>query len=73
MKIIIHAKPLSREERVEEMSDGELVVAVREPPVKGLANRAIVCVLARHFGVPQNHVRLLAGFSSRRKVFEITD
>lgn len=72
MRIIVKAKPNAGEEKVEKLEDGSLVVSVKEPPVKGMANRAIVSALARHFGVSQSQVKLISGYSSRQKVFEVS-
>ncbi|KKS44104.1 MAG: hypothetical protein UV07_C0014G0015, partial [Candidatus Azambacteria bacterium GW2011_GWB1_42_17] len=46
-------------------------ICVKEPPVKGRANAAIIEALAKHFGVSLSKVRLISGFASRQKVIEI--
>ena len=46
-------------------------ICVKEPPIKGRANVAIIEALAKHFKVPLSKVRLVSGFSSRQKVLEI--
>lgn len=71
MKIFVRAKPGAGEERVEKTSDNNFVVSVKEPPVKGRANAAIARALAKHFEVAFSQVRLVSGFSSKQKVFEI--
>lgn len=71
MKIFIKAKPLAKNESLEKIDDTHFVVAVREPPKEGRANNAVVMALAEYFGVAPSRVRLIAGFSSRKKVFEI--
>lgn len=71
MKIFVQAKPNAREERVEKIDETHFTVAVREPPVNGLANAAIRKALAGHFKIAPSCVRLISGFSSRNKVFEI--
>lgn len=71
MKIVVYAKPRSWEEAVEKIDDGHYVVAVREPPVQGKANEAIVRALARYFHVAPTCVRLLSGFSAKEKVFDV--
>lgn len=72
MKIFAQAQPNAREEKIEKIDETHFTVAVREPPVNGLANAAIRKVLAGHFKVAPSCVRLVFGFSSRQKVFEIT-
>jgi len=71
MKIFVKAKPSAYKEFVEKIDDIHFVVAVREPPVNGLANLAIRKVLSDYLHVPQLNIRLSPGFSSRNKIFEI--
>ncbi len=72
MKIFVKARPLAKEEKVEKIDDQNFTVSVKEPPVAGQANRAIVKALAEYFNVSPSQVRLVSGFSSKNKVFEIT-
>lgn len=71
MKIFVKAKPNAKEEKVEKISETHFVVSVKEPPIQGKANEAIVKALAGYFGVSSFRVRLIAGFSSKQKIFEI--
>jgi hypothetical protein len=71
MKISVKAKPAAREEKVEKIDDSNFVVSVKEPPVQGRANAAIAKALADYFKVSASQVRLISGFSSKQKVFEI--
>jgi uncharacterized protein (TIGR00251 family) len=71
MKITVKAKPASKEEKVEKITEFEFVVSVKEPPVQGRANMAIIKALAQYFCVSPSQVRLVFGFTSRQKVFEI--
>jgi uncharacterized protein (TIGR00251 family) len=49
----------------------QLKVAVHAPPLEGRANAALIEFLAGMFSIPKNAVQLVAGESSRSKVFEI--
>jgi len=71
MKIFIKAKPSSKKESITETEENHFTVAVKAPPRDGKANHAIVEALAEHFHISLSHVRLISGFSSREKVFEI--
>ena len=71
MKIIVKARPNSKVEKVEKIGDNEFMVAVKEPPAKGRANEAIIKLLARHFNVPANSVRIKTGHASKSKLVEI--
>ena len=72
MRIFVRAKPNAKEPRVTALDGSHFEVAVKEPPRNGEANRAITRSLAEHFGVAPSHVRLISGFASREKVFELT-
>ena len=71
MKIFVKAKPFAKEEKIEKISETNFVVWVKEPPIKGKANRAITKALASHFNVAPSQVNLISGFSSKQKVFEV--
>jgi len=46
-------------------------IKIKEPPIRGMANKAIIRVLASIFQLPENKIRLVQGFRSRNKTFEI--
>ena len=71
MRINVKAKPLAGKERVVKISENDFEVWVKEPPVKGLANMATRNALAEYFNMAQSRIRLVSGFSSRNKIFEI--
>jgi len=70
-KINVKAKPNSREEKVEETEEDFFIVSVREPPVKGLANKAILSALAKYFQKPVSSFKIISGYTSRNKIIEI--
>ena len=77
MKISVKAKPNSYEEKVDPPSPGGFgearkdyyTVWVKEPPVNGLANQAIIKVLREYFHTP--NVKIVSGYISRNKIVEI--
>lgn len=69
MKIFIKAKPDSNENRVEKIDDLNFIVFVKDPPVQGLANRAIIKLLSEYFHT--SRVRIVSGYISRNKTVEI--
>lgn len=73
MNIEVQAKPGAREERVEKIDDMHYSVAVKEPPVHGRANAAILRALAEYFGLAPSRVRIISGHTSRRKVVEVIE
>ena len=73
MKIFVSAKPLAKYASIEKLDDAHFTVAVKEPPVQGMANQAIARALAEYFKVPLSHVCLFSGFSSKKKVFVVRE
>lgn len=71
MKIFVKAKPNSKNESVKKLSENSVEVCVKEPPVKGKANVAIIMALAKHFKVPFSAVKIISGHTSRQKIVEI--
>lgn len=71
MKISVKAKPAAKEEKVEKIDENNFIVSVKEPPVQGRANAAITKVLAGYFGISTYQVKLVSGFASKQKIFEI--
>jgi hypothetical protein len=58
-----------RVEGVQRLDDGRAVLRVRlkAPPAEGKANRALVQLLAKRWGLGKSDVTLVAGESARRK------
>lgn len=71
MKIFVKVKPAAQEETVEKIDEINFRVQVKEPPVEGRANAAVVRALAEYFGVSQLNVRIVSGYTSRSKIVEI--
>lgn len=71
MKLFVHAKPKSKDERVEQIDDTHFIVRVKEAPEGGKANEAVVRVLARHLDVAQSRLSLVRGGSGKQKVLEL--
>jgi len=70
VKILIKVKPNSRTEEI--IKEGDIfVVRVREPPREDKANQAVIKLLAKHFGVPRNQIRILSGLRSKNKMIEL--
>jgi hypothetical protein len=71
MKISVRAKPNSREEKVEKISENNFVVSVKERPEKGKANEAIRNALAVYFKVASSRIKIVSGYTSRNKIVEV--
>ena len=64
-KVIV--KPNARQTRILSEENNVLRIAVAAPPEKNKANLVLVKFLSKKFG----RVRLVSGFNSRVKVFEL--
>ncbi len=83
MKIIVKVKPSAKVEKVERVDQPVLnfggnsrelpvyKVSVKEPPVDGKANKAVIRVIAGHFDTSPLKIRLITGQTSRKKIFEV--
>lgn len=71
MKIIVKAKPSSKENRIEKIDDSNYFVFVKEPPVGGKANAAIIKLLAQYFDVSISFVEIISGHFSKTKIITI--
>lgn len=50
---------------------GALHAYVREPPLEGKANKAVIKLLGEFFNVRKNNILLISGVKSKNKIFEI--
>ncbi len=71
MKIFVDVKAGSKRPSVIKISELNYVVSVKEPPIEGRANMAVIEALAKYFNVPKNRVTIDSGFTSKRKTIEI--
>ncbi|MDR0740860.1 MAG: DUF167 domain-containing protein [Puniceicoccales bacterium] len=69
LKVIPNA---SRSEIITE-KNGNLKVKVQAPPEDGRANKAVIQLLAQHFKIPKNHIKIIAGEKSHQKIIEVFD
>ena len=70
MRINVKAKPDSNENKVEKIDGLNFVVSVKDPPIQGRANRAIVKQLSEYFHTP--NIQIVSGHTSRNKIVEIS-
>lgn len=71
MRIFVKVRTNAKAEGVEEVDDTHFVVSVKEPPIEGKANEAIINLLGRYFRVPKTRIHILRGARSKNKVIEI--
>ena len=71
MKIFVKAKPKARKNKIEKIDDSNFIILVKEAPVKGRANEAIIESLAEYFNVGKSDIEIIRGQKSKEKIIEI--
>lgn len=72
MKVSVKVQLRASKERVVKSPDGSLKVYLREAPVDGKANQALIEVLSDYYGVKKKDIRITKGVTSRQKLVEIS-
>ena len=73
MKIKIKVIPKSSINSLEQLKNGELRARITDPPEKGKANRTLIRLLSRHFGVAKSRIFFICGEKASHKTVEIMD
>lgn len=72
MKITVVVKPGSKKgNMIVGDEDGSFVAFLRQKPVDGAANIALVELLSDYFDTPRNQIKIVTGNSGRRKIVQI--
>ena len=72
MKTIqIKVKPNARVCALEELSDGTWLARIKSPPIDGKANKELVALIAKHFGLRKAQVSIKSGTSGRMKLVQL--
>ncbi|MCL5008600.1 MAG: DUF167 domain-containing protein [Candidatus Marsarchaeota archaeon] len=71
MIIKIRVIPNSKTESVELTGQGSYKLKIREKPIEGNANMAVVKILASYFKVKKANVSIIHGAKAREKTVEI--
>jgi uncharacterized protein (TIGR00251 family) len=67
----VKAFPKAGENRIAGVRNGELVVRLQAPALKGRANRELVKFLAKSLGVARSEIKILLGETSRHKLIAV--
>ena len=67
----VRAQPGARKNEIAGWHDGRLKVRVTQIPERGKANQALVKVLVKALAISRSQIELVAGETSREKVFLI--
>lgn len=72
MYLRVKVQPKSRESAIGDvMDDGTLKVRVKAAPEKGKANKEVIKVLAKKYGVRKSEVEIVSGKTDQIKLIKI--
>ncbi len=70
MLIKVKVFPNSKNEEIIKKSENAFEIFVKEKPLEGRANKAVVKALALYFKIPESKIRLVKGAKQKNKIFE---
>ena len=71
--VSVKVHPLARKDVLVAVGSGRFEAWVRAKPVAGRANEAVAALLAQHFRISPQRLRLVKGHDGRRKVFRMVE
>ncbi len=71
MRLFIKVKTRSKKPGVEKLDENNFVVKVKEAPIEGSANEAVIRALAENLNIASWRIKILSGLTSSNKVIEI--
>ena len=71
MLIKVKVFPSAGKQEIIKKSEDSFEIWVKEKPIQGQANRAVISALAGYLEIPCENIRLIKGFKQRNKIFEI--
>ena len=71
MLIKVKAYPSAGKEEIIKKSEDSFEIWVKENPVQGQANRAIISALAKYLNIDREKIRIIKGGKRRSKVIEV--
>jgi uncharacterized protein (TIGR00251 family) len=65
--VAIRVQPRASRERIQGLRGEAIAIQLKEAPVDGAANAALLKLLAHHLGVPMSSIELVRGTTGRSK------
>ncbi|MBI4991982.1 MAG: DUF167 domain-containing protein [Candidatus Harrisonbacteria bacterium] len=72
MKIFVKIKTGVKKNEVEKLDENHFKISVKESPIEGRANSAIIKTVAEYFHVAQSNIEIISGLKSKQKIIEIS-
>lgn len=71
--IQVKVRPNARQSSLEALDDGSFTANLKAPPVDGKANKELIVLVAKRFGVPKSSVAIKSGTAARMKLVSIAE
>jgi uncharacterized protein len=71
MKISVRVKPKSKQQNIEQNSEGVWIINLKSAPIDGKANQELINVIAEKFKVKKSQITIKSGLSNQNKIIEI--
>ena len=71
MLIKVKVFPNSKQQKIIKKSEYSFEIKVKQKPVQGQANQAVINVLSLYFKLSKERIKLVKGFKQRNKIFEV--
>jgi uncharacterized protein (TIGR00251 family) len=71
MYIKVKVSPGSKKETFEQISPDHFKISVKEPAKMNLANKRVIELIARHFGISSGKTRIVSGQRSPNKILNV--
>jgi len=71
MLIKVKAYPSAGKKEIIKKEEDSFEIWIKEKPIQGQANRAVISVLVKYLNIDRTKIRLIKGGKTRNKIFEI--
>lgn len=71
MKIFVKVKIRAKKNKIEKIGENNFIVSIKELPIKGKANKAIIESLAGYFNIKKSYIEIIRGHKLKEKIIEI--
>jgi len=71
MKLSIKVTTNAKQEKIEKISESEFKVYLTCVPEKGKANKVLIKLFAKYFGIAKSNIKIVIGEKNRNKILEI--
>lgn len=71
MKISVKVKTRAKKDKIEKIGENNFIISIKEAPIEGKANKAIIKSLAEYFNIKKSNIEIIRGHKSKEKTIKI--